>query len=424
VSALGKAAKALEAGGELKSFLATVKELEKQGELTASVARAAEKAAAARKGVQDASLELTKAMAGKVYSFPGPLLDPEVYAAVLKLARDAVKSKVYDAEKFIAELRLARTSAKLADLSPQELAKAKEAWEAAKAFEAAEAAARARLASRVSSAAKLDKLIEQVGDAATLERLLEVFPEAELDGILAQLKDARTLVKILDHTGTETGAGMIRGWMSEGAKGAPKMNQFLERMAAGGKELAETTAVGSKAVIIDSQVAIALMKDADPALAAAKPLQESEKLWIAHIKSLPAGTELRVWSVTVGEVKGGVINLKGMPLEVTRNSTEYKDVLAALAKEKVGTGAGFGDRGVIADALFAKTEGNVVPQLLMADENAVKRLFSMSGGNVVKAGGYQGLVKTYGSTGFEVAIEGRKLRIVPMPKAPKPRKGS
>src|SRR5690349_15791419 len=107
---------------------------------------------------------------------------------------------------------------------------------------------------------------------------------------------------------------MIRGWMSEGAKGFTKMNQFLERLAAGGKELAETTAVGSKAVIIDSQVAIALMKDADSALAAAKPLQASEKLWIAHIKSLPAGTELRVGSVTVGEVKGGVINLKGMPL--------------------------------------------------------------------------------------------------------------
>ena len=424
VRALGKAAKALEAGGDLKSFLATVKELEKQGELTASVARATEKAAAARKGVQDASLELTKAMAGKAYSFPGPLLDPEVYAVVLKLARNAVKSKVYDAEKFITELRLARTDAKLADLSPQELAKAKQAWEAAKALEVAEGATRARLASHVSSAAKLDKLIEQVGDAAALERLLKVFPEAELDGILAQLKDAKTLVNILDHTGAETGAGIIRKRMAEGAKGFAKMNQFLERMAAGGKELAETTAVGSKAVIIDSQVAIALMKDADPALAAARPLQEGEMLWIAHIKSLPAGTELRVGNVTVGEVKGGVINLKGMPLEVTRDSTEYKNVLAALAKEKVGTKTGFGDRGVIADALFAKNEGNAVPKLLMADGDAVKKLFQMMGGDVVKVGGYEGLVKTYGSTGFEVAIEGRKLRIVPMPIPPIPPKGS
>lgn len=243
-----------------------------------------------------------------------------------------------------------------------------------------------------------------------------MFPEAELDGILAQLKDARTLVNILDHSGAETGAGMIRGWMSGGPKGISAMNQFLERMAAGGKQLAETAAVGSKAVIIDSQVAIALMKDADPALAAARPLQEAEKLWIAHIKSLPSGTELRVANVTVGEVKGGVINIKGIPLEVARNSTEYQKVLAALAREKVGTAAGFADRGVIADALFAKTEPNVVPQLLTGDVNAVKALFRMSGGDVVKAGGYQGLVKTYGSTGFEVAIEGRKLRIVPMPK--------
>jgi hypothetical protein len=428
VGKLGTAAKALEAGGDLKVFMATVAELEKKSELTFQMARAAEKAAAARKGVQEATKGVAKAMMGKAYSFPGPLLDPEVYAAVVKLAYRAIKTKVYDAEKFIAELKIARIEAKLGDLTPQELARAKAAWEEAKALEAADAAARARVSAHVSDVAKLDKLIEQVGDVAALERLLKVFPEAELDQILKNLADAKTLVNILDHTGVETGAGMIRGWMSEGPKGVPKMNQFLERIAAGGKQLAETSAVGSKAVILDSQVAIALQKDADPILAAARPIQAQEQLWIDYVKSLPSGTELRVGNVTVGEIKGGVINVKGMPLDVLRDSPEYQNVLKTLTDKNLGTAGGFGDRGVVADALFAKTEGGGVPKLLMGDENAVKKLFEISGGDLKTAQGYPGLVKTYGreggGKGFEVTIEGRKLNIVPMEKAPKPPKGT
>jgi Domain of unknown function (DUF4157) len=429
VGKLGTAAKALAAGGDLKAFMATVAELEKKGELTAQIARAAEKAAAARKGVQEATKDVAKAMLGKAYSFPGPLIDPEVYAAVVKLAYRAVKTKAYDAEKFIAELKLARIDAKLGDLTPQELARAKAAWEEAKALEAAETAARARVSAHVTDAAKLDKLVEQVGDIAALERLLNVFSEAELDEILKSLADAKTLVNILDHTGAQTGAGMIRGWMSEGPKGVAKMNQFLERMAAGGKQLAETSAVGSKAVIIDSQVAIALQKDADPVLAAARPIQPQERLWIDYVKSLPDGTELRAANVTVGEIKGGVINIKGMPLDVvTRDAPEYQKVLKTLADNKVGTTGGFGDRGVIADALFAKREGSDIPKLLMGDENAVKRLFEISGGDLKQAQGYPGLVKKFGreggGNGFEVTIEGRKLKIVPMEKAPKAPKGS
>jgi hypothetical protein len=35
--------------------------------------------------------------------------------------------------------------------------------------------------------------------------------------------------------------------------------------------------------------------------------------------------------------------------------------------------------------------------------------------DVVKAGGYPGLAKTYGSSGFQVVIEGRPLLVVPLP---------
>ena len=415
VSALGKAAKALEAGGDLAEFTKVVRALEKEKEITSEIARAADKAAAARKGFAEASAELTKAMAGKMYGFPGPLADLEVYKAVVKMARQAIKTKVYDAQRFIEELRLARVRAKLGDLSPEELAKAKQAWEEAKALEAVEEATRARLASQVSDIAKLDALIAKAGDAGKLERLLNVFPEAELDKIFAQLADSWRLVNILDHAGVETGAGMIRGWMNEGASGFKKMNQFLERLAAGGKELSEIATVGAKSVIIDSNTAIALAKDADPALRAT--LQPGERAWVAYIKSLPADTELRIANVTVGEFKSGFVNVKGVPISVARESSEYQKVLKTLADQKVGSAAGFADRGLIADAMFAKVDPGVIPKLITGDKNAVNNLARLATPpiDVVKAGGYPGLAAKYGSTGFEVTIEGRKLVVVPLP---------
>ena len=150
VKALGPAAKAFNASGDLTEFTRAVRALEKANEIEAKVARAAENAASARKGFAEASTELTKAMAGKLYSFPGPLADPEVYKAVVKMARQAIKTKLYDAQKFIEELKLARVKAGFGDLTPEELAKAKQAWEEAKALEAADILGSTRLFTYIS----------------------------------------------------------------------------------------------------------------------------------------------------------------------------------------------------------------------------------------------------------------------------------
>ena len=163
---------------------------------------------------------------------------------------------------------------------------------------------------------KLDALIATAGDAEKLERLLNTFPAPELETVFAQLKDSGHLAIMLDHVGAETGAGMIRQWMAKGK--FDKLNQFMERLAGGvGKELAETAALSGKSLVIDSNTAIALMKDADPALRAT--MNAGEKARVAYIKSLPAGTELRAVNVTIGEVGSGVVNLKGVPIEVARN---------------------------------------------------------------------------------------------------------
>jgi hypothetical protein len=412
VKALGPAAKALNAGGDLAEFTKAVRALEKANTIEAKIARAAEKAAAARKGFAEASGELTKAMAGKAYSFPGPLADPEVYKAVVKMARQAIDAKVYDAQKFIEELKLARVKAGLGDLAPEELAKAKQAWEEAKALQAADKARYEKLLQQIPDAAKLDALIAKAGDAATLERLLQVFPETELETMFAQLKDSGHLVIMLDHVERESCAGMIRDWMANGE--FAKMNQFLEHMASGvGKELAEKAVLGAKSLVIDSNTAIALMKDADPALRGT--MHAGERARVAYIKSLPADTELRVGNVTVGEIAGGVLNVKGVPIEVARESAEYQKVLGALVKENLGKAKGFADRALIADAFFAKTEAGVIPRFLTSDRNVVNALARSAKIDLNAIGGFPALLKKYGTSGFNVVIEGRILTVIPVP---------
>ena len=157
------------------------------------------------------------------------------------MARQAIKTKVYDAQKFIEELKLARVRAGFGDLTPEELAKAKQAWEEAKILEVAEKAHYEKLLTQIPDATKLGALITKAGDAAKLDRLLKVFPEAELEKIFSQLSDTGRLVVMIDHVGAENGVKMIRQWMDKGK--FQKMNEFMERLAGGtGKELAETAA--------------------------------------------------------------------------------------------------------------------------------------------------------------------------------------
>ena len=121
----------------------------------------------------------------------------------------------------------------------------------------------------------------------------------------------------------------------------------------------------------------------------------------------------------MGEVKAGVIDVKGVPLDVQRQSPQYQNALAVLESQGVGGKSGFADRAVVADALFAKVEAGVVPRLLTGDTNAVKNLARLARIDVVKAGGYPGLAKTYGATGFKVVIDARELMVVPLPPAAK-----
>ena len=127
VRALAPAAKALEAGGEVTDFTKAVEALQRSKQLDEKIATAADKAAAARKSYAAAKGELSAAL-GKAYSFPGPLTDPEVYRALVKMAAAKIKEGAHSLAGFINELKQARLAAKLGELSPEEFAKAKQAW--------------------------------------------------------------------------------------------------------------------------------------------------------------------------------------------------------------------------------------------------------------------------------------------------------
>jgi uncharacterized protein DUF4157 len=128
VKALRPAAMALEAGGKVDDFRKAVQLLEQQGQIESKVARSVEAAADARQAYGAARGELRTALLGKAYSFPGPLADPDVYKAVVKMAAAKIRQGIESVNQFILELNAVRVEAKLGELSGEELALAKKAF--------------------------------------------------------------------------------------------------------------------------------------------------------------------------------------------------------------------------------------------------------------------------------------------------------
>jgi hypothetical protein len=56
----------------------------------------------------------------------------------------------------------------------------------------------------------------------------------------------------------------------------------------------------------------------------------------------------------------------------------------------------------------------VIPRFLTSDQNAVKGLARMAKIDVNAIGGFDALLKEYGTSGFTVVIEGRILAVIPV----------
>jgi hypothetical protein len=398
IRALAPAAKALVAGGDLADFTRAVEALQRAQLLDQRIAAAAERAATARSAYAAAKLDLTSAL-GKAYSFPGPFTDPAVYRSLVKMAVAKLKEGAHSLSAFLDELKQSRLAAKLGDLTPEELLKAKEAWSRAQ-----------TLAPLVDDAVLLEKLLTKIHDPAKLERLLRAFPAAELENIVDVLDDAEKIVVMLDHLGPDSTVKLVRRWIEEGD--VTKIDDFLDRLNNGvGKELAETSKLGEKSLVVDTNVVVALEKDSNALL---KPnMNSGEIARVKYINTLPQGTEMRLGNVTVGET-GGAMNLKGVPIDVVRDSPEYRAVLSKLEGGAVGGPKGFADRALVADLFFSSREHGATPRLLTSDSGIVNKLADIMGISPNKAGGFKGLIKRYGTSGFNVTIEGRTITIIPV----------
>jgi hypothetical protein len=432
MKALIAPAKLLNTAGDVAAFHKAVDEALKLGEIEATAARAAKRAADARKGLSEAWGGLKQVTLGKAYGFPGPLADPEVYIAVVKLAREAVKTGIYTVDKFIAELRAARATTALGDLTPEEIVKAREAWEAAKAAEAAEAARQGRLAMQVPDATKLDEMVRLAGDSEKLERLLKVFPPDELEQILTRVYNSAHIPQMLDAVGPETTAKTIRMWMRDREFG--KMENFLVGLASReGKELAETTGLTAKSVVVDSNTAISLERRTQ-----GLKLNEAQQSRVDFVDSLPAGTEIRVGNATFGELGSDTLKVKGVPITGARDSAEYKEVVQALENVKIRTGPktqvgtrlpvggeeGHLDRALVADQFFAKADPGVAASFVTSDGAVVRSMVNFADAEALKlyaAKGFDALVAKYSKIGgFKATIKladgtERSIMVIPVP---------
>lgn len=126
--------KGLNATNDLAKFNEGIKALEKAGEIDSKIARTAEQAALTRTKAAEAAKSLTNTLGSKMYSFPGPLADPEVYRNVVKLAFYRLKEGGLAFQQFVLEIRQARIAAKMADLTDEEMVLLKRAYEEGKAI--------------------------------------------------------------------------------------------------------------------------------------------------------------------------------------------------------------------------------------------------------------------------------------------------
>jgi hypothetical protein len=190
VSKLATAAKAVKAGPDIAEFAAAVRKLEKAGEIDAKVARAAEAAAKARAGAAQASDDIVRLFGEKGAK---AFVDADFYEALVKLAGSKLRQGVHSSVQFMEEVKKARLLAKVSgDMSPEDIAAAKRAWEQAK-----------RLEQSSVEAAELASEKGKVLGRYSHGKFLEVSEDVELFGgntIRLDPEQTTTITGVLDDT--------------------------------------------------------------------------------------------------------------------------------------------------------------------------------------------------------------------------------
>ncbi len=127
LSKLAKPVAALKLTGDFAVMREAVETMAKNGEIDAKIAASIEKSLASKKAFRQAADEFAQAVATKNFE--------ELFPQLVNMAKAKLAEGITSFEQFVLEVQKARNAAKLAELTPEELVKVKEAWEQAKLWE-------------------------------------------------------------------------------------------------------------------------------------------------------------------------------------------------------------------------------------------------------------------------------------------------
>ncbi|CAM3393698.1 hypothetical protein KIPE111705_06220 [Kibdelosporangium persicum] len=294
----------------------------------------------------------------------------------------------------------------------------------------------------------------------TATRLLDAFDNSLLARVVAEI-DLRELVPFLDQQETGAARRILTQYADAGSW--DRLRRFLRGTA----QAAETegyAAAGADDIIVDNQTLStvrAMLAGVD--YSALQPIEQRmiQQLFAQLRQPLDAtGTlvppnqaaiegimgRLRAPATVMGEtgvnavhkpLGGAATDLgvaerpAGLAVDIDRNSTAYRQVLADLERPPnrpwtpsstttptaVGKTEGIRDRTVVADALFARMEGGGVPRFMTADGAVFERLAGWAVSVNPPAAGKSSVATRLARAnpnGFEIMLNGRTLLVIPV----------
>ncbi len=184
-----------------------------------------------------------------------------------------------------------------------------------------------------------------------------------------------------------------------------------------GKSVEDKIVLKSNSVVIDTQTAIALEKQS-----LGKELQEGEKAMVKRISEM-GDVDLVMSDQATKEFANKTLDWngkpvrKGMSMKINPDDEEFRSLLNELENNNVGQGKGSGDRQIVAETFFAPTESGVTPTLVTHDPGIYNKLWKISSGKEPHPRHFGGKSLTEAlADGFDVTINGRTIRVIPIPK--------
>lgn len=164
-------------------------------------------------------------------------------------------------------------------------------------------------------------------------------------------------------------------------------------------------ALGNSDVIIDTNSAIALERRATGAAT-----NSAHDTVLARLDEL--GLKPHVTDGVVTELGPYARELDGIVLTTSRDSAEYQRVLTVLNENNVGRAKGAMDRSIVADVFFAQTHNGAPPVFATADGGIYKQLARIAGHDPRTLG--RSVPEAF-PHGFNVTIDGRTIKVIPLP---------